>query len=125
MEPKPQAQSYQTYQEWRDSGAMEQALQDAVANKTLLNQPYEEQTRSHLDQAAPAAARSIIGIALYSTDEKRRLEAAKYVVDRQLGRIGEEKQNSLQTNPLEDLLADVVQTAEAFVKGSTESKEGK
>lgn len=104
----------ETYQEWRDSGAMAQALSDATSEKILLNTSYEAQTRGHLERAAPAAARSIIGIALYSTDEKTRLRAAQYVIDRQLGRIGEAKQVS-KVNPLEDLLADVVQTAESFV----------
>lgn len=101
----------QSYEEWD----VQQALDDAIAEKTLLSTSYEDQTRNHLQRAAPAAARSIINIALYSQTERLRLQAAQYIIDRNLGRIGEEKQSS-QTNPLEDLLADVVQTAEAFTR---------
>jgi hypothetical protein len=60
---------------------------------------------------------SIVQIALYSHDERRKLDASKYIVDRLLGRIGEEKDTGA-TSPLESLLADVVQTAEDLTKGA-------
>jgi hypothetical protein len=103
-----------SYKDWD----VEQALADAVSERTLLSTSYEEQTKRHLDQAAPAAAMSIVNIALYSHDERRKLDASKYVVDRLLGRIGEEKQ-SAQGNPLEALLGDVVRTAEELANGSS------
>jgi len=102
-----------SYKDWD----VDQALADAVSERTLLSTSYEEQTRRHLDQAAPAAAMSIINIALYSHDERRKLDASKYVVDRLLGRIGEEKADG-KGSPLESLLADVVQTAEALANGN-------
>lgn len=99
-----------------DDWDVEAALQDAVKNQTLLNQSYEDQTRNVIEEAAPAAAQSICGLALYSTNERIRLDAAKYVCDRVLGRIGDEKQSGA-TAPLEALLADVVQTAETLANG--------
>lgn len=103
-----------SYSDW-DADA---ALQACVAEYQIMGTSYEEQTRQHLAQAAPAAARSIINIALYSHDERTRLRAAQYVVDRNLGRIPEALQNGNGKDPLEDLLADVVVTAESFTKES-------
>lgn len=61
--------------------------------------------------AAPIAARSIVHIAMYSLDERKRLEAAKYIIDRRLGRVGEEKKDHEgEKTPLEDLLGDGVIT---------------
>lgn len=102
-----------SYADWD----VDQALADAVSERALLNTSYEEQTRRHLDQAAPAAAMSIINIALYSHDERRKLDASKYVVDRLLGKIGEEKDHGKGT-PLESLLGEVVQYAEDLTKGA-------
>lgn len=104
-----------SYADWN----VEQALADAVTEKEMGIADYGTQTRRHLEQAAPAAARSIINLALYSTTEKTRLDAAKYIVDRQLGRIGDEKIDSAALQPLEALLADVVTTAERLANNGT------
>jgi hypothetical protein len=102
-----------SYADWD----VEQALADAVSSKILLNDSYEEQTRRHLEQSAPAAAMSIVQIALYSHDERRKLDASKYIVDRMLGKIGEEKDNG-KGSPLESLLGEVVQYAEDLTRGA-------
>lgn len=100
------------YAEWD----VEKALQDAVAADQLEVESYEDQTRRHLKQAAPAAAMSIIKTALYSHNEKLKYQASQYIVDRMLGRIGEEKQSG-ETSPLEALLGEVVQTVEDYANG--------
>lgn len=112
-QPEDRVYRPKSYEDWD----IDQAIEDALTQNVLLEESYETQTRNHLERAAPLAAQSIVQIALYSHDERRRLDAAKYIVDRQLGRIGEERNSSLQ-NPLEDLLAEVVQTAESFTKNS-------
>lgn len=94
------------YEEWD----AEKALADAVAADRLEIESYEDQTRRHLKQAAPAAAMSIIKTALYSTNERLKYQASQYIVDRMLGRIGEEKLSG-SDSPLEAFLADVVQFA--------------
>lgn len=104
------------YKDWD----AEKALQDAVASHTLQVESYVDQTRRHFEQAAPAAAMSIINIALYGSNERTKLTAAQYITDRMLGRIGEEKINA-QDDLLKNFLADVVSTAEQIANGGTPS----
>jgi hypothetical protein len=54
------------------------------------------------------ATQSICHMALYGENERLRLDAAKYVVDRNLGRIGEANPLTRGKDPLEELLAGII-----------------
>lgn len=101
-----------SYEEWD----MKAALREASAIKDVGQISYADQTRHKFDEAAPAAAQQIINIALWGLDERRKLDAAKYIVDRVLGRIGEEKMADGKENPLEAMLGDVVRQAENLTR---------
>lgn len=94
------------------------ALLACVEEHTVMGTSYESQTRNTLEQAAPLAAQTIVNIAMYSVNEKLRLEAARYIVDRNLGRIGDERMDSAKSSPLEELLGDVVREAEHLIAKS-------
>lgn len=65
-----------------------------------------ELTRKLFRESAPAAASAIIHVALYGQNEKTRVDSAKYVVERVLGRPGEENANG--QSPLEALMEGVI-----------------
>jgi hypothetical protein len=65
--------------------------------------PLDAATRVFQDHLV-LASRSICHMALYAENERLRLDAAKYVVDRNLGRIGEANPLTRQKDPLMDLL---------------------
>ena len=90
----------------------DEALLATVKDKEIFNTSYEDQTREVLDQAGPSAARSVVNMALYSQNEPVRLKAATYILDRQLGRTGEEKQSQSTVDPLTALLGEIVKEVE-------------
>lgn len=96
------------------------ALQDVVKMRSELDVPSAELTRRILDEAGPASARSIVDLALWSDNERVRLQAAQYIVNRQLGVPNDVPDNmkggAAGNQPLEDLLGEVVSTAEDFVR---------
>lgn len=63
-------------------------------------------SRRMLDESAPVAVAAILHIAKYGTNERTRLTAAQYVVDRVLGRIGDDV-NAGEKDPLEMFLGEV------------------
>jgi len=70
-------------------------------------------------QKAKAAAEEIAKIALYSDSDKTRLDAAKYITDRVLGKIKEREQTSTDKEPWEGIFGAVTRepTAEERSKG--------
>jgi hypothetical protein len=60
---------------------------------------------------AAIAATTICHIAKYCPSDRTRFEAAKYVVERNLGRIGEE--TTVEDDPLQALMASVVKSEES------------
>jgi hypothetical protein len=65
-----------------------------------------ERTREQFRQSAPAAAAALIHLALHSQNERIRFQSAQYVVERVLGRPGEE--NPHGRTPLEALMEGVL-----------------
>jgi len=53
---------------------------------------YEAVTANLLRKHASKAAQAVVDIALNSENDRVRLDAAKYIIDRTLGRVGEERQ---------------------------------
>jgi len=80
-----------------------------------------ELTRRQFRESSPAAAASIVHLALYSAVEKVRLDASKYVVERVLGKPGEE--NPHGRTPLEALLEGVYKPIEEYANGNKSDTE--
>ena len=76
-----------------------------------------EQATKVFEQGVALAATSIMHIAMHSPNEKLRLDASRYVVDRLLGRVGEEKVTSTAKDPFEALLGDVIMQVEEHANG--------
>ena len=68
--------------------------------------------RRLMHENGPGAALSIIHIALYGSNERLRLDASKYVVDRVLGRVGDDV-NQGEDSPLDAALRRMQEAAEA------------
>lgn len=71
---------------------MERDLSPSETQGELANRIFREN--------APAAAASIVHTALHGTNERIRLDAAKYTVERLLGRVGDGNP-SAAANPLD------------------------
>lgn len=69
-----------------------------------------EFTRELFRQNAPAAAASIVHLAIHSPNEKVRSDNARYVIERVLGRPGEE--NPHGRTPLEALMEGIISVDE-------------
>jgi len=83
---------------------MERSVHRGEDNKGL--------SRRLLDENTPVATQSMIWLAIHSQSERIRLDASKYLIDRSLGRIGEEQtasEDSETTKFLESVLSDVDQ----------------
>ena len=75
-----------------------------------------EQSRHIFNEHAPAAAATIAHIAIHGTSERVRLDASKYVVERVLGRVGDDVGT---TDPLKDFMNSFFQKAEAHANANT------
>lgn len=60
----------------------------------------------------PMAAQAIVHTAIHSTNDKLRLDAARYVVERSLGGIAHVIPKTSSNDPFTELLADVVSEVE-------------
>lgn len=101
--------------DWRDKNwDPEIALQSLVQEQEVLGLTPQAQALQILKDNAPYAASSIVHLALYGDNERTRLAAAQYVVDRNLGRIGDEKQDNTTDDPINRLLAEVVTDIEKY-----------
>jgi hypothetical protein len=70
-----------------------------------------ETARRIYHENAPAAATSVVHIALYGSNERVRLAAAMYVTDRVLGRVGEDV-NVGKDSPLDLMIKNMQKAAE-------------
>ena len=87
-------------------------VEDALRSMEVERQIHQDQTPSEIatrifDENMVPSALAIVHLAQHSPNEKIRMDAAKYVLERILGRIGDESKSS-ETNPLERLLAEIV-----------------
>src|SRR5215831_9957685 len=88
----------------------EVALASLAEDSSLLDDGDTLSTaRRVFRENAGVAAAAIVHIAKYSVSDRTRLEAARYVVERNLGRVGEDETID---DPLEKLLGTVVKEEE-------------
>jgi hypothetical protein len=60
-----------------------------------------------LAQAAPGAAQSIVNLSLNGNNERVRLSASQYIIDRACGRVGDPREDG-KGSPVENLLGAVM-----------------
>lgn len=85
-----------------ESMIMERSVHTKEDNKAL--------SRRLIDENSPVVAHSMIWLAVHSPSERVRLDAGRYLLDRNLGRVGEEQgdqKDSPITELLESVLADI------------------
>lgn len=95
-------------QTWDATEAMERLRAEKVldgidlssANQGEINQT----TRRILREAAPIAAMALVHIVNFSPNERLRQQTAMYIIDRNLGRIGEMTSTDAK-DPIEALIA--------------------
>lgn len=99
-----------------DGWVPDAALANLVQERELY--PLEsnpQTTKRHLDENSPLVVQSIVRLALHSRSERTRLDAGKYVLDRVLGRIGDEKLDGTES-PITKLIEEITE----FVAASAE-----
>lgn len=95
--------------EWDSDEAINALKMERTVNPS---ETEEELARRIIRENLPAAASAIAHLAIHSPSEKTRLEAARYIVDRNLGKIGDERTFG-DKDPWDELLADCVKTVNA------------
>jgi len=91
-------------QTWNADDALDFLVMERAVNPS---ESVEEMSRRLFHENLPTAVASIVHVAIHSPNEKTRLEASKYVVERVLGKIGTETLDEGKS-PWEELLANVV-----------------
>jgi hypothetical protein len=91
----------------------ENLVESLKAERSVLNpgQTQEMQTKEIFLEHAAAAATTIAHIAIHGTTERVRLDASKYVVERVIGRVGDD---TGATDPLTEFMKGLSAEAEAF-----------
>lgn len=97
-----------------DSWIADEALASLVTEREVHPDETEEQmTRRLFRENAANAALAIIHTAVHGTNERTRLDASKYVVERVLGKVGDDAYDA-EKSPLEALMEGVLKSAEEF-----------
>jgi hypothetical protein len=100
----------------------DEALAAVKMNKQLHPEESEiEMTRRVFRENSPMAAQAIAHMAIHSSNERVRLDSAKYVVERVLGKPGEE--NPHGRTPLEALMDGIVTEVEQYANKGTDTTE--
>lgn len=71
-----------------------------------------------MEENAPVIAMSLIHLALHSNSERTRLDSGKYILDRVLGRPGEEIIPT-EDSPIDKFVSEVLSDIEAVINGSS------
>lgn len=88
----------------------EEALEGLAMEQSVRPEETAEViTRRLLRENAAVAALSVVHLSKHASTERLRLDASKYVLDRVLGRIGDD--NASEIDPLEAFLAGVEEYA--------------
>lgn len=82
----------------------EAALESLTDEASLMDEGQQDHARRLFRENLPLAAMSVIHMARFSPNERTRLDAAKYVVERVLGKVGEDM--SLEKDPFLAFLED-------------------
>jgi sensor histidine kinase regulating citrate/malate metabolism len=99
-----------------DSWVPEDALANLTSERTLNPAETEEQlARRLLKENVPQAVLAIIHTSQHGTSERVRLDASKYIVERVLGKVGDDAYGEI--SPLTKFLDQMASDAEAHANG--------
>jgi hypothetical protein len=87
--------------------SMEDKLADLEVERDLRGETTEQAADRMFKEHLLQATQAICNIAVYGSTEKLKLQAAQYVVERNLGRLGD-RDPLANTDPFELLLAECV-----------------
>lgn len=94
----------------------DEALESVKMERTINPHETNAQLAKRLfDEAAPGAAMTLVHLARHATNENTRLNAAKYVTERVLGRVDGDEAG--EATPLESLLQEFHDTLENHANG--------
>ena len=111
--------------EGEDSWVADEALASLVSERQVHPEETEEQlTRRLFRENSANAALGIIHIAVHGANERTRLDASKYVIERVLGKVGDDAFQA-EKSPLESLMEGVLQQAEAFTTAAAIERNNK
>lgn len=87
----------------------EAAILSMSEESRVLDTSWEAQTARILTENAPAAALSLVHIALHGHTEATRLQASRLIIDRTLGRLDELgfREATADENPLMDFVKNI------------------
>jgi hypothetical protein len=90
----------------------EEALRSLVEERSVLGEDPEDTARRIFKENLPLAATSIVHIATQSDNEKTRLTAAQYIVDRNFGKTTPDGDIHSDSDIYSAFLADCVKESE-------------
>lgn len=100
----------------------EDLARDGLSTEGSIALPDDEESakaveiaRMHLIEQAPYAAAQIAQLSKHASNERVRLDASKYIVDRVLGPSGQPTQGT--KSPLEMVMSSFIKEAEAHANG--------
>jgi hypothetical protein len=102
MTPPPPIDNVPGQPEWVPDDALANLKMERTVNP---DEDDNSLTRRLFQQAAPLAAQAIIHVAVHGTNERTKLTAAQYVVDRVCGKPGNDPE--MGTSPLERALEEL------------------
>jgi hypothetical protein len=96
----------------------DEAVEALNSERTILHtsETNAQTARRIFQENAPGAAASIAHIALYGSNERLRLDAAKYISDRVLGRVGDDLGQG-EDSPLDAMIRSMQTAAEVHANG--------
>lgn len=121
MARRDNSDNYDSFDEFEEHGAHsapgapdtwvpDEAIAGLVMERRVLgDESQESQARRIFSETAAAAAASICHMAVHGTNERLRLDAAKYVVERVLGKAGDDP---FVKNPVDELINSVTKYVE-------------
>lgn len=83
------------------------ALEALTEEQEVMGETVEDQAKRIFRDALPVAAMAVVHLAQYSGNEKTRLEAARYVVERNVGRLQDMAIVGID-DPMAALMAEIV-----------------
>ena len=93
------------------------ALECMITEKSFHPGETNPKTAKRLmDENAPVVAMSLIHLAIHSKSERTRLDAGRYIMDRILGRVGEELLPT-EDSPIDQFVHSVMNDIDAVVAG--------
>ena len=87
----------------------DEALESMIMERSLHSgENNTAQARRLVDENIPIVAQSIIHLAIHSSSERIRFDAGRYLMDRAMGRVGEESVTP-ESTPISEFLESVLQ----------------